>query len=133
MDKLIPPGSAPHLVKAAWVLYPSDKQIDERKPFMEKAVAILEKRKDVLSPENQFTFGLAQWGINQREQALQYLQSSTRARPDKWPWRLDLARLLFELEKYADAREQAEIVLRAQPHNREATELLNKLDKIQRP
>lgn len=133
MEKLLPPDSPHLLVKAAWALYPTTKEVEQRKPFMEKAIAILEKRKDVLSPENQYTYGLALWGVDRREQGLEHLISSTRAQPGRVVWRMDLARLYFELEKYADAREQLGLVLRAQPNNVEAAELLNKLDKIQRP
>ncbi len=133
MEKLIPQDSPNHFVKAAWILFPGVNQVEERKPYMVKAIGILEKRKDVLSPENQFTYGLALWGVDQREQGLQYLLTATRAQPGKAIWRLDLARLYLELEKYADAREQAEIVLRAQPNNLEAISLLSKLDSLQRP
>lgn len=133
MDQLIPPGNANYYVKAAWILYPGQGEARERKPYMEKAISILEKKHDILSSENQFTYGLALWGVDQREQGLPYLVTAIRAQPGKITWRLDLARLYFELEKYSDAREQAEMILRAQPGNLEATELLNKLDAVQRP
>lgn len=133
IDKLIPPQQARHYVKAAWFLYPGDKQSLERKPYLEKAIEILEKRQDLSSPENQYDYGLAMWGVEKKEQAVQHLKVAVLARPDQAEWRLDLARLYFELEKYADAREHLQLVLRAQPTNLEAISLLDKLDKLQRP
>lgn len=133
MAKLIPPQQARQYVKAAWVLYPSDKQLLERKPYLEKAIEILEKRQDLSSPENQYDYGLAMWGVEKKEQAVQHLNVAVLARPNQAEWRLDLGRLYFELEKYADAREHLQLVLRAQPNNLEAISLLDKLDKLQRP
>lgn len=133
IEKLLPAGSTMHLVKAAWVLFPGAAQSIERQPFMEKAIAILEQQKETLSPEDQFNYGLAKWGLNQREQALQHLLTAVRARPDMATWRLDLGRLYFELEKYSDAREQLLMVQQKLPTNVEAVILLNKLDEIQRP
>lgn len=133
MDKLIPPQQARQYVKAAWFLYPGDKQSLERKPYLEKAIEILEKRQDLSSPENQYDYGLAMWGVEKKEQAIQHLNVAVLAQPDQVQWRLDLARLYFELEKYADTREHLQLVLRAQPNNQEAISLLVKLDKLQRP
>lgn len=133
INKLIPPQQARQYVKAAWSLYPSEKHILERKPFLEKAIDILEKRPDLTSPENQYDYGLAMWGIDKKEQAVQHLNVAVLARPNQTDWRLDLGRLHFELEKYADAREHLQLVLRAQPNNPEAISLLEKLDRIQRP
>ncbi|MFT3881387.1 MAG: O-antigen ligase family protein [Gemmatales bacterium] len=133
MEKLLPRQSARQHVKAAWVLYPRVAQTVERKPFLEKALEILEKRPDLTSPENQYDYGLAMWGIDKREQAAQHLSVAVLARPDQTEWRLDLGRLYYELEKYADAREHLQLVLRAQPGNLEAIALLDKLDKLQRP
>ena len=100
---------------------------------MEKAIDILEKRNDLSTPENQYDYGLAMWGVDKREQALQHLNVAVLARPDQSDWRLDLGRLCFELEKYADAREHLQLVLRSQPNNPEAITLLDRLDKLQRP
>lgn len=133
MDKLIPDQQARQYVKAAWILFPDDKQLLERKPCLEKAIEILEKREDLTTPENQYDYGLAMWGIEKKEQALQHLNVAVLARPDQPEWRLDLGRLCFELEKYAEAREHLQLVLRAQPNNLQAIRLLDKLDKLQRP
>ena len=133
MDKLIPHQLARQYVKTAWALFPGVNQTLDRKPYMERAIEILEKRKDLTSPENQYDYGLAMWGVDKREQALQHLNAAVLAEPDKSDWRLDLGRLYFELEKYADAREHLQLVLRVQPGNIEAINLLDKLDKLQRP
>lgn len=133
MEKLIPHQLARQYVKTAWVLFPGVNQTLDRKPYMERAIEILEKRKDLTSPENQYDYGLAMWGVDKREQALQHLHAAVMAEPDKSDWRLDLGRLYFELEKYADAREHLQLVLRVQPNNIEAITLLGKLDKLQRP
>jgi O-antigen ligase/tetratricopeptide (TPR) repeat protein len=133
MEKLIPHQLARQYVKTAWVLFPGVSQTLDRKPYMERAIEILEKRQDLTSPENQYDYGLAMWGVDKREQALQHLNAAVMAEPDKSDWRLDLGRLYFELEKYADAREHLELVRRAQPGNIEAINLLGKLDKLQRP
>ncbi|HMP16834.1 MAG TPA: tetratricopeptide repeat protein, partial [Gemmatales bacterium] len=133
MNRLLPPQSPELFVKAAWALFPEQDKDQERQPFMAKAIQLLESRTDTLLPENQFTYGMAKWGMNQKEQGLQHLLSAVRGRPDKALWRLDLARLYLELQKYADARQQAQLVLHALPGNLEATLLLRKLDEIQRP
>ncbi len=131
--KLLPRESPDLFVKAAWTLYPESDKAANRQIYMDKAIQLLETRTDTLSPENQFTYGLAKWGMNQREQGLQHLLVAVRNRPDKVIWRLDLARLYLELEKYADAREQTLLVLQSQPNNLEANLLLKKLEEIQRP
>jgi tetratricopeptide (TPR) repeat protein len=133
IEKLIPGQLPRQYVKAAWVLYPGVNQTVERKPFMEKAIEILEKRQDLTSPENQYDYGLAMWGVDKREQALLHLSKAVQAQPDNAIWRLDLGRLYYELEKYADAREHLQLVLRVLPDNIEAVTLLAKLDKLQRP
>jgi O-antigen ligase/tetratricopeptide (TPR) repeat protein len=133
MSKLLPRESPDLFVKAAWALYPEADKFSPRQPFMAKAIEILEGRSDTLAPENQLTYGLAKWGMNQREQGLQHLLTAVRGRPDKVIWRLDLGRLYLEMQKYADAREQAQLVLQTQPANLEAALLLKKLDEIQRP
>ena len=100
---------------------------------MDQAIKLLESRSDTLSPENQFTYGLAKWGLDQKSQGLQHLLTAVRGKPDKILWRLDLGRLYLELAKFADAREQAQLVLQAYPNNLEAMLLLKKLEEIQRP
>lgn len=133
MTRLLPPSSASQLVSAAWALHPEAKEVEARKPYMERAIELLEKREDVLSPENQFIYGMALWGVDKREQGLQNLLIAVRARPLQTEWRLNLGRLYFELEKYADAREQLQMVLRQQQGNKIAELLLQKLDELQRP
>lgn len=133
MTKLLPARSASYFVKVAWILYPGATQSLERRPFMDEAIRILEKQDDLLAPEHQYTYGLAKWGNNLREQAAQHLVVAVRAKPTKIDWRMDLARLYFELEKFAEAREQLNIILLRQENNAEANLLLKKLDELQRP
>ena len=133
MTKLLPAKAASYFVKTAWILYPGAAQSLERRPYMDEAIRILEKRDDLLSPEHQYTYGLAKWGNNLREQAAQHLLVAVRAKPTRIDWRMDLARLYYELEKFAEAREQLNIILLRQENNVEANLLLKKLDELQRP
>lgn len=131
--KLLPKESPDLFVKAAWTLYPEAEKAASRRIYMDQAIKLLESRSDTLAPENQFTYGLAKWGLDQKSQGLQHLLSAVRGNPDKVLWRLDLGRLYLELAKFADAREQAQLVLQAYPNNLEALLLLKKLEEIQRP
>jgi tetratricopeptide (TPR) repeat protein len=133
ITRLLPADSASQLVRVAWVLHPEMKEVEQRKPYMERALQLLEKNPDVLSPENQYVYGMALWGVDRREQGLQNLLIAVRARPLQTDWRLSLGRLYFELEKYSDAREQLQMALRQQPGNAIAELLLKKLDELQRP
>lgn len=130
MEKVLPATSTVHLVKAAWALYPAAGQTLERKPFMDKAIALLEKKKEELTPEDQYHYGLAKWGLNQREQGLQHLLTAVRGRPEVITWRVDLGRLYFELEKFSEAREQMLMVQQRRPNNLEAMLILKKLDEL---
>jgi O-antigen ligase/tetratricopeptide (TPR) repeat protein len=133
MEKLIPANNPRQLIKAAWLLYPKVTEMNQRRPFMEAALALLEKNEKILEPEYQYYYGLALWGVTKREQALRHLQDAVRRTPRRYPWRLDLARLQFELQHFSDSREQAFMVLQADANNVEAKELMEKLDRVQRP
>jgi O-antigen ligase/tetratricopeptide (TPR) repeat protein len=133
MQDLLPPQSTRSLVRVAWSLYPGVVQINERRPYLEKAIAMLDRDPNGLEPEKQHLYGLALWGLNKREQAVQHIRESINKDPGKSAWRLDLARLYFELQRLADAREQLAIVLREMPGNVEAHGLQEKLNQLQRP
>jgi O-antigen ligase/tetratricopeptide (TPR) repeat protein len=133
MTRLLPARHASYFVKTAWILYPGAAQSLDRKPFMDEALRLLEKQDNLLEPEQQYTYGLAKWGINQREQAVQHLMVAVRAKSHKLDWKMDLARLFFELEKFSDCREQLNGILMRKENNVEALLLLKKLDELQRP
>jgi O-antigen ligase/tetratricopeptide (TPR) repeat protein len=133
IDKLIPPERPRQLVKAAWLLYPKVTETNQRRPLCETALSRLEDSPQVLEPESQYYYGLALWGVSKREQALQHLLNALRHDPRHYLWRIDLARLQCELNKYDDAREQIGMVLNTDPNNGEAKKLLDELDGLQRP
>jgi tetratricopeptide (TPR) repeat protein len=133
IDKLIPPKQPRQLVKTAWLLYPKITQTAQRRPFLEKALSLLEESPQVLEPESQYYYGLALWGVSKREQALRHILDALRQDPRHYRWRIDLARLQFELQQFDDAREQLDMVLQTDPNEPEAKQLLETLNRLQRP
>lgn len=121
-DKVFP-NRPEQLAAAAEQLDRRYRDEERSRPFREKAVRLLEERKEALSAADwQFKAKLHQ-ALSQPEAAIEAYEQALDRQPLQAPWRLQLAHLLFQQGRLAEARRQLTTLLGLHPDHAEALRL----------
>jgi tetratricopeptide (TPR) repeat protein len=118
------PDRAEVLLSAAFRLYPEAGAEALRRPFLEKALILLERETAPFKPEQLHTRATAHKHLGQHEQAVAAYHELLAREPENSAWRCELAQVLFEQGKLEEARRSLAIVLTQQPGHAQARELL---------
>lgn len=111
------------LLAAAQELFPVDRNVDERRPFLERALALLAERAD-LQPSDRRMQGALYRSLGQTEPAIAAYRRALTQEPEQTAWRYELAELLYQKGRPAEARDELLILLAQQPENGSAQTLL---------
>jgi tetratricopeptide (TPR) repeat protein len=122
LDRILP-DRPEVLADAADYLFPR-RQAAERRPFLERALQALRRQGAPQSADDLHLEGTVYRSLGRTEEALDDLEAAVRLRPRRADWRCELAELLAQRQRFADAHRQLEIVLEQQPNNARARRLL---------
>jgi predicted Zn-dependent protease len=111
------------LVKAASHLYPKPEQAAERRPFLERALILLEQRPGPLQAQDLHTKAVIHTSLGQPAEALATYQAALTREPQQADWRCEFAQLLYQQGQVQEGCREALIVLRQQPGHAQALQL----------
>jgi O-antigen ligase len=112
------------LVAAASQLYSGPRLAEEGRPFLEKALALLEQQPRLLKAEELHTAAVVHRLLDHPAQALQAYQAALEQKPNQVRWRLELAHLLNQEGFLRESQRELLVVLAREPGQREANQLL---------
>jgi O-antigen ligase/Flp pilus assembly protein TadD len=116
------------LVIAAERLYPKSDNRVERRPFLEKALKILQQRQQPLTGDSLLLQARLLRTLGRQEEATQAYQQALSREPRHYAWRLEVAAFLCERGDLEGARRELLAVLRAEPGNGQALQLLSSIE-----
>ncbi len=128
LEKLIP-NRPEVLLAAAMYFYPDPQSDAERVPFLERALAALPQSASTLTASDLQTKATICRLLDRKDEAVRSYQASIAANPEQIAPRLELATLLLELDKPAEARYELQLILGLQPSHQEARALLEEMDR----
>ena len=117
------------LVAAAMYFFPDPESVEERKPFLEKALTQLSVSSSKLNSAQLQTKATVCRLLGRQDEALISYRESLSADPEQIATRLQLATLLLEMNKPTEARHELGLILGQQPNHQEAKALLNEIDR----
>jgi len=124
MIEVVLPDRPELLLAAAIRLYPEAGAAVERRPFMQKAVFLLDNRPGILKPEDLHVKAVAHKSLGQPNEAIAAYRQLLSRQPAQANWRYELAQVLHEQNRLEDARRELVVVLAQQPKHAQARELL---------
>ena len=111
------------LLKAALHLYPQPGE--GRRPFLEQALATLEKRPDALGAAESHVKASIHRALGQPIEALAAYRASLDREPLQLAWRFELAELLYEQNRFQESFQELLKVQMLQPENAQTRELMD--------
>ncbi len=112
------------LVAAAYQLYPGSRLTEEGRPFLEKALVLLQERPGQLKADELYTAAVVHRFLDHPAQALRAYQAALEQKPKQVRWRLELAHLLNEEGFFKEAQRELLTILAQEPGHAEASKLL---------
>jgi O-antigen ligase/tetratricopeptide (TPR) repeat protein len=127
LARVLPPDRPAVLLRAADRLVPNPDAVEERRPFLEKA---LEAVADEPAPgaEDLHVKAAALRDLGRPEEAEKEYRSALARRPREAAWRWELAALLYQQKKLQESRRELLTILAVQP-DEEARALLEAVDR----
>jgi tetratricopeptide (TPR) repeat protein len=116
------------LLRAAAHLYPHPESTAERRPFLEKALSILKARPGPLKPADHYLYAKIHEGLGQTDEALAEYREALDQDPRQLAWRFELAQILRSRGQLNDSRREIILILRQQPKDVAARDLLAEVD-----
>jgi O-antigen ligase len=129
-DKLIEkvlPDSPEVLLAAALRLYPDAEAVEERRPFLEKALHLLEAKSGKLGARELHVKARVHKALDQPDKAVQSYREALDREPSQTNWRFEFALYLYELGKLEEARRELVVVLAQDPSHERARQLLDEV------
>lgn len=123
MDKVLPADTT-MLIRAADHLFPEPSDVESRKPFRERALAVLRRQADPRSAAEWYERALDYRSLDQPAEAIAAYREAMDRRPGHIPWRYELAVYLTQQKRYAEAERELRTLLARQPEHAEAQALL---------
>jgi tetratricopeptide (TPR) repeat protein len=109
---------------AANQLFPSAKDASARRPFLERALQLLDAKSGALDATDLEVKGSVYASLGRPDEAVVAFQAALALEPDKAELRLKVAKLLFRKGHLQDARQELVTILQVHPGHGEARELL---------
>jgi O-antigen ligase/tetratricopeptide (TPR) repeat protein len=110
------------LAAAAFRLHPAAEE--QRRPFLEKALRLLDSREGELQPEDLHLKATAHRDLGQADAAVEAYRELLAREPFRLAWREEFARYLHELGRLEDCRHELLVLLAQAPAQDRARELL---------
>ncbi|HMP58043.1 MAG TPA: O-antigen ligase family protein, partial [Gemmatales bacterium] len=116
-------ADSPHYTFAAALrLFPKPDQVTERRPHLDRALALL-RRHDDLTAEEYRLRGHIQHSLGLYNQSEDSMHQALFRSPRRHDWRLELAAFYLERQLHVKARDEVATVLAQQPNHPQALEL----------
>jgi O-antigen ligase len=128
LDRLLP-DQPDALLAAMAQLYPTPEAAEQRKPFLEKALALLDRQGGLLTAEQYYQRGLILRELGQPTAALAAYRAALFQKPRQVGWRMELARLLIQEKQLREAQRELRTVLAQEPGNGDARKLLELVER----
>ncbi len=130
LEKVLP-DSPDVLYTAALFRYPDDGAVEKRRPYLEKALSLLQSNTEDLEPEeeqrNLYLKVRIHRALEQSDEAIQAYRDLIAWDRSKTSLRVEFAYYLYELRKFDEARHELTVVLALNPMNGGAKALLNEV------
>jgi O-antigen ligase/tetratricopeptide (TPR) repeat protein len=123
INRLILPDRPDVLLASALHFYPQP--AEGRRPFLERALAILNKRTDALGAPDLHLEASINRALGQPIEALTAYRASLAREPLKVAWRYEFAELLYEQNRFDEAFEELRMIQLLEPENAEARKLMD--------
>jgi tetratricopeptide (TPR) repeat protein len=130
--KLLPPADLVNkvlpdrpdlLLAVASQLYPQPEALAQRRPFLEKALALLANRPDLMKAKDLQVKASIHRSLGQPEEALAAYREALAREPQQVGWRYEFAKLLYQQGRLQEARHELLIILGQQAGHAQAREL----------
>ena len=128
MLKHVLPDRAGVLLQAALQLYPGPDAVEDRRPFLERGLAVLEQDQN-LSAEQYHVKGLIHRNLGDFRKSAAALLRAVMTKPEQMTWHYELAEVFYEQGRIQDARRELGIVLNSRRGDSRARALLEKLEE----
>jgi tetratricopeptide (TPR) repeat protein len=115
------------LAAAGWHLYPDPEDIALRRPFMEKALAVLDRQACPLPAEDLHLKAVVLRSLGRHAEAFEAYQAALVRAPQQVEWYFEVAEMLHEQDRDPEARTFLLLALERQPDHRRARSLLNEI------
>jgi O-antigen ligase len=126
MEKVLP-DSPDVLLAAALRLYPDAEAVEERRPFLEKALRLLGPKSERLAARELHVKAQVYKTLDQPDKAVQSYRELLNREPSQTSWRFEFALYLYDLGKLEEARRELAAVLAQDPSHDAARRLLNEV------
>ncbi len=123
IEKVLP-EDAGVLLSAAARLHPDSEAVEERRPFLEKALRVLDAKSRQLAARDWRVKALTHQALGQPEKAVEAYREMLGREPHRVEWRYEFARYLYELHQLDESRRELVIVLNQDPSHGLARELI---------
>ena len=130
LEKVLP-DSPDVLYASALYLYPDDGAVEKRRPFLEKALSLLQSNNEELGPQeaqrNVYLKVRVHRALEKSDEAIQAYRQLIAWDLSKVSYRMEFAYYLYELRKFDEARHELTLVLALNPSYGAAKALLNEV------
>jgi tetratricopeptide (TPR) repeat protein len=101
-----------------------------RSLFLQRALELIQKSRPAVNEEESYWLsGEVYRELGRLEAAINSYHKAVQRRPGQLQWRLELAKALYEAQRYEEARRQTRLILSRDPHRTDARSLLEQLDR----
>ncbi len=112
------------LVKAAGQLFPDESLTEEGRPYLERALVLLQERPALPDANDLYTTAVVHRLLDHPAQACQAYRAALERKPNQVGWRLEFAQLLEEEGFLKESQRELLAILAQEPGHREANQLL---------
>jgi O-antigen ligase/tetratricopeptide (TPR) repeat protein len=124
LDQVLP-DNPEVLLKAALGRYPEVGSTERRRPFLEKALRLLDAKEEELGPQDLLVKARIYKALEQPEQAIAAYRDCLNRNPAQLPVRYEFANYLCDLHKLEEARHELTVIVAQDPKNGAAKDLLD--------
>ncbi|MGH7172870.1 MAG: O-antigen ligase family protein [Gemmataceae bacterium] len=121
------PDDADILLAAAVRLHPDPEAVNERRPFLRKALQLVQSKGAARQSHDYQVTARIHKGLDQSKEAVAAYRELLRREPRRADWRLEFARYLCDIHQLEEARRELVLVLNQEPEQGPARELLHKV------
>ena len=126
LETVLPDDAAVLLAAALW-LHPDAEEVDKRRPFLQKALRLLQSRNPPLQTQDFHLTARIYKELDQPKEAVAAYRELLRREPRRVEWRLEFARYLCDIHQLAEARRELVLILNQEPEQGVARNLLHQV------